>query len=78
MISQLQEVEAEVTRAESLFPGLNNPHYYLGVIWEEFEEFKDEVFKFNLNKNRDTRPQMRTELIQLAAMCVRAIRDCEL
>lgn len=68
-------IAAEVERAQSLFPPMINPHEALGVIQEEFDEFKAEVYRFNLNKNRDTRPQMREELIQLAAMCVRAIAE---
>jgi formiminotetrahydrofolate cyclodeaminase len=34
-----------------------------------------EVKAYNLPKGRDTRPKMREELIQLAAMAVRAITD---
>jgi len=66
-----------VQRATELFP-MNDcaqhhlPHYYLGVIEEEFEEFKKEVFAFNLGKQRDTRPAMKGELLQLAAMALRA------
>src|ERR1700688_2836741 len=71
----VQEVAAEVNRAQSLFAPINGPHEGYGVIKEEFDEFWDEVKKYNLNKNRDTRPQMRTELIQLAAMCLRTIHD---
>jgi hypothetical protein len=67
----------EIERAQGLFPmddcaQRHLPHYYLGVIEEEFEEFKAEVFKFNLGKNRDTRPAMKVELLQLAAMAMRA------
>ena len=77
----------EIERAQGLFPmddcarrhlphyyraRRHLPHYYLGVIEEEFEEFKAEVFKFNLGKNRDTRPAMKAELLQLAAMAMRA------
>ena len=69
------EVAAEVKRAQSLFAPINGPHEGLGVIMEEFDEFKAEVYKYNLGKNRDTRPQMRAELIQLAAMCLRTIHD---
>jgi hypothetical protein len=71
----VQEVAAEVNRAQSLFAPINGPHEGYGVIKEEFDEFWDEVKKYNLNKNRDTRPQMRTELIQLAAMALRTIHD---
>lgn len=70
-----EETEKEVARAVSLFGPMRGPHEALGVIEEEWEEFKKEVFAFNLNKGRDTRPAMRTELIQLAAMAMRAVHD---
>lgn len=72
MIDVLNEVGAEFDRAK-IFPPFHSPHEALGVILEEFDEFKDEVYRFNLFKNRDTRPAMRTELIQLAAMAVKGI-----
>jgi hypothetical protein len=72
------EVRDEVIRATSLFGPHNSPHESLGVIEEEFEEFKQQVFKYNLAKGRDTRPEMRKELIQVAAMAVRAIYDLKL
>lgn len=72
------EVAAELIRAQSLFPAINNPHEGLAVIWEAFEEFKQDVFLFNLRKGRDTRPHMRSELIQVAAMALRTILDCNL
>ncbi len=76
MISTLlAEVGAELDRAQQLFEPLHSPHEGLAVIEEEFEEFKREVWKHNLTKNRDTRPQMREELIQLAAMALRTIND---
>lgn len=67
----------EINRAQGLFPidgcaQSYRPHLYLGVIEEEFEEYKKEVFSFNLGKNRDTRPAMKVELLQLAAMAMRA------
>lgn len=69
----LQAIGAEVERAQSLFSDMVNPHEALGIIQEEFDEFKAEVYRFNPNKGRDTRPEMVAELKQLAAMCVRAI-----
>ncbi len=69
------EVAAEVIRASEMFEPMNSPHEAEGVIREEFEEFSDEVKKYNPRKNRDTRPAMRTELVQLAAMSVRAVLD---
>jgi len=69
------EIQAEVLRATRLHAPMNSPHEASSVILEEYEEFWDEVKKFNLPKGRDTRPAMREELIQLAAMAIRAITD---
>jgi hypothetical protein len=69
------EVVEEVERATKLFGPHASPHEALAVIWEEFDEFKQQVFKYNLAKGRDTRPEMRKELIQVAAMAIRAIQD---
>lgn len=69
------EVAAEVVRANKMFDPMNSPHEALGVIEEEWEEYKGEVWKYNPRKNRDTRPRQREELIQLAAMAVRAVLD---
>ena len=55
---------------------MNSPHEAAAVIREEFDEYWDEVKKHNTSKpDRDTRPRQREELIQLAAMCIRAITD---
>jgi hypothetical protein len=70
-----QEVADEVVRANAMFDPMNSPHEALGVIEEEWEEYKTEVWKYNPRKNRDTRPRQREELIQLAAMAVRAVLD---
>lgn len=70
------EVKEEVFRAGTLFPPMNSPHEAAFVIEEEWEEYRQEVFKHNASKpDRDTRPRQREELIQLAAMCMRAILD---
>lgn len=74
----VNEIGAEVERARQLFPAIHNMHEGLGVIGEEFFEYQLEVFKFNLAKGRDSRPNARKELIQLAAMAVRTILDCDL
>ena len=71
----MQQVAAELTRARSLFKPIYSPHEALGIIREEYIEFEQEVFKFNLAKGRDTRPAMRTELIQLATMALRSVLD---
>jgi hypothetical protein len=71
----LNEVFSEARRAASMFPPMNSPHEAEAVIREEFDEYWDEVKRHSMNKQRDTRPRQREELIQLAAMCVRAIYD---
>jgi isopentenyl diphosphate isomerase/L-lactate dehydrogenase-like FMN-dependent dehydrogenase len=68
------EVAAEVLRSMTLFSaGMVSVHEALGVIREEYCEYEETVFDFNLRKGRDTRPHMREELIQLAAMAIKAI-----
>ena len=69
------QVAEEVIRASKMFDPMNSPHEALGVIEEEWEEYKAEVWKYNPHKNRDTRPRQREELVQLAAMAVRAVLD---
>jgi len=70
------EIKADVFRAGKLFPRMNSPHEASAVIREEFDEYWDEVKVHNTSKpDRDTRPRQRDELIQLAAMCMRAILD---
>ncbi len=69
------EVLNEVMRASSMYLPMNSPHEAHSVIEEEFDEFWDEVKAYNLRKGCDTRPRMREELVQLAAMAVRAVTD---
>ena len=71
----LGEIRSEVTRATNMYLPMNSSHEAYAVIKEEFDEFWDEVKAYNLLKGRDTRPRMREELIQLAAMAVRAVTD---
>ena len=69
------EIAREVSRAVSKYKPMNSCHEAAAVIREEHDEYWDEVKAYNLHKGRDTRPQQREELIQLAAMAVRAIYD---
>lgn len=71
----LDEVRKEVERAVTMFKPMNSPHEAEAVIREEFEEYWEEVKRHNMFKQRDTRLKQREELIQLAAMAVRAIYD---
>lgn len=87
-IDQLMlEVGIELVRSEKIHPirpgdsastPTTTPHGGYAVCLEELEEFWEECKQFNLPKGRDTRPNMRKELIQLAAMALRTIRDSNL
>ncbi len=71
----LHQVRAELHRAQTLFAPLNSAHEAYAVILEELDEFKAEVWK--KPRVRDL-AQMRVELIQVAAMAIRAIEDLSL
>jgi len=68
-------VNLEAIRASEIYEPMNGPHEAYAIIKEEFEEFWDEVKAFSIPKGRDTRVNMRLELIQTAAMCIRTIKD---
>lgn len=68
----LVAVAAEATRATTKHPPLNSHHEAYAVILEELDEYKAEVWKQTKHRDREA---MRTELVQLAAMCVRAAVD---
>jgi hypothetical protein len=70
--SILAEIMAELERAEGLHaPGTTKAHYY-AVIAEEFREYEAEVFREKSERLTDAQ---RIELVQVAAMCVRCIKD---
>lgn len=71
----LAAVAAELERARSKHARLNSAHEAYAVLLEELDEFKAEVWK--KTRERD-RAAMRAELIQLAAMAIRAIEDLKL
>jgi hypothetical protein len=71
----LDAVEAETKRAVSLHGPMKSAHEAYGVILEELDEFWDEVKK---KKELRDKANMRKELIQVAAMAIRAIADLEL
>ncbi len=68
-------VDHEASRATAKHPPLNSHHEAYAVILEELDEYKAEVWK--QTKDRDP-AAMRTELVQLAAMCLRAAVDLNL
>lgn len=64
----LDEVKAEMLRAEAKFPRFNSRHEAYGVLLEEVDELWDEV------KANDY-PKARKEAVQVAAMALRYLRD---
>ena len=63
----------ELERARRVHREFPTYHHALGVVREEYREFEDEVFK------RDVDPAVAArELVQLAAMSVRALVDLAL
>ena len=74
--STVAEVILELSEARAKHPGrFNSAHEAYAVILEELDEFKAEVWKRGGRRNRGN---MRRELIQVAAMAIRAIEDLDL
>lgn len=71
--SLLVEVDDELVRAESLHGKQANLHESYAVLLEEVDEFWDEV---KVNQKRRDMASIRKELIQIAAMALRTIKDC--
>ena len=71
----LTNVLAELSTARALYAPMATRHHGLAVIQEEFEEFKREVFYENPSKGRDRTRQIKRELTQMCAMCIRFYRD---
>ena len=66
------EVDAELRRAQELWAPMANLHEGYAILLEEVDEFWDHV---KTNEKRRDNPAIRKELIQIAAMALRAIHD---
>jgi len=64
-------VKFDLHNARQKHARMYSAHEGLAVIWEEFEEFKQEVFKQKLDPDATIR-----ELASIAAMCQRFAEDC--
>lgn len=69
MMTFQELVAMEITKARKKHRGINSRHEGVAVILEEFEEFKESVFR--------DRPagEVLKELVQVAAMCQRMAED---
>lgn len=68
----LNEVHVEVHKAQKKHKPMNSPHEAYAVILEELDEYWDEV-----KADRGKQKSARDELIQIAAMAVRALHDTD-
>lgn len=71
----LNDVADELTRAMKLHGPQRSAHESYAVILEEVDEFWDEVKK---KRSEQSDANLRTELIQIAAMACRAVVDLKL
>lgn len=74
MVNVLEAVKIEFIRASSKHAPMNSHHEAYAVIAEEFEEYWREVQKGGKTSPRDPEA-LKQELIETAAMCVRALHD---
>ncbi len=69
----INDIKTELNSANEKFPPFKSTHEAYAVILEEMDEFWDEVKK----KNPDYK-NMKTELIQISAMCIKTIQNFNL
>jgi len=69
----IQEIINEYERANRIHPNFKSTHEAYAVILEEVDEFWDEV-----KKKKPDYKNMKTELIQICAMCIKTIYNFQL
>ena len=74
-VSVLEDILCELQSARRWNISLNSVHEAYAVILEELDEFWEEVRKKSENREKEL---MYKELVQVAAMCLRAIHDLSL
>lgn len=82
IIDTIIRVKQEAERAMKLHKGMNNVHEAYAVILEEVDEFWELVRlnpkKMTPEQYNEYRENLRMELTQIAAMCVRTMEDLNL
>lgn len=71
----LDEIHSELIRSNKLHPQFKSLHEAYAVILEEVDEFWDEVKKKDVIRDKEN---IKSELIQICAMCVKTIENFEL
>jgi hypothetical protein len=66
-------VEKEIERSRKIHGNIHSFHEGLGIIYEEYSEFRDEIFEKKHNKEA-----ILEELVQLAASCRKLAEDMNL
>jgi hypothetical protein len=78
----LEDIRNEVADAVNAHGPLQSLHEAHSVILEEFDEFWDQVKvnpkKLDLDGQIKRSANMKEELVQIAAMCVRTLMDVEI
>lgn len=78
---QLDRIDSEVQRAMQIHSTFYSDHHAYAVMLEELEEYWELVklnpAKLSEEKQRKRNHDMQKELIQLAAMCIRATIDLD-
>ncbi len=75
----LDEIQAEVERATRKFPTWpTDPIHAAAVIAEECGELQKAVLEAVYEPHKGSRPNVRTEAVQTAAMCLRFIASLEI
>lgn len=70
IIDTFDDIQIELKRAIEKFQPIYSLHEAYGIIMEEVQEFFDEV-----KKQKSDMKNTKTELIQIATMCIRTIYD---
>lgn len=76
-VAVANEIIQEVADSRIHHGGHTSIHESMGIILEEWNEYQDEVALHNPRKgpDRDRRQQIRKELIDIAASCLKAVVD---
>ncbi|MCK9592978.1 MAG: hypothetical protein M0Q91_13320 [Methanoregula sp.] len=67
-------INAEYIKASSTHPKFNSSHEGYAILMEEIDELWDEIKK-NPNRHPEREENMKKEMIQCAAMCMRFLHD---